>query len=233
VTATVDIWRVALETTRTHAECYRKLLCQEERQRAGRFRREVDQLRFIVSRAALRTILGNLLGAPANELQFRYGVAGKPEMATPAARDAVFFNVSHAHDLAAIAVTRHHTLGIDVEYPRRDGMIMDIAERFFSPLEFQALQGLPSQDRTTAFYRCWTRKEAYLKALGTGLSKSLESFDVSLTAAGGAELLADRGDPSAPERWSLCDLEVPSPYLGTLAIEARGVSCRYHDFESN
>jgi len=232
VTSAVDIWRVALDTTRTSADDYRKLLCQEERQRADRFRREVDQIRFTVTRGALRIILGELLVTPASALQFRYGAAGKPDIAAPTARHDIFFNVSHANDLAVIAVARGGSLGVDVEYAMRPEMILDVAERFFSPRESAVLRCLPSQDRSTAFYRCWTRKEAYLKALGTGLSKSLESFDVSLADDEPARLIADRGDPLAPERWSLRDLQVPQPYLATLAIEAQAVYCRYHDFES-
>ena len=141
--------------------------------------------------------------------------------------DAIRFNMSHSHGVALYAVTRDREVGIDVEFIRRDLEVEQIAERFFSPRETATLRALPTALREHAFFLCWTRKEAYIKARGEGLSLPLDQFDVSLIPGGPAALLSAHPDSSEALRWSLQELPLASGYVAALALEGRGgpVSC--------
>lgn len=176
-------------------------LSAEERERARRFRFERDRNRFTACRGTLRELLGVSSG-----VRFAYGAFGKPRLEDSDVR----FNVSHSHGMAMIATTRGREVGCDIE--RIDPSFADdkIPERFFSPYEVAALRALPASDQCEAFFRCWTRKEAFIKACGMGMSLALDSFDVSL---GRPALL--RG----AEGWSLYDVDAPAGYAAALVLE--------------
>jgi 4'-phosphopantetheinyl transferase len=176
-------------------------LSWEERERATRFRFDRDRNRFVTCRGILR----ELLGVKARE-NFVYGAYGKPRLADSEIR----FNVSHSHDVAMIAIARGREVGCDIE--RIDASFADdkIAERFFSPYEVAALRALPKEDQCAAFFRCWTRKEAYIKACGMGMSLALDSFDVTL----GERPALLRG----AEGWSLGDVEAPEGYAAAVVL---------------
>lgn len=216
----VHVWRVALEWPGDTAPLER-LLATDERQRAARFHFDRDRRHFVIGRATLRALLGRYLGAPPEGLQLRYNAFGKPELAgattgTPA------FNLSHAHGLALYAFGIGRALGVDIEYIRHDIEADQIAGHFFSPAERAALAQLPAAERRAAFFRCWTRKEAYIKAHGMGLSLPLDQFDVSLLPGEPARLLATRTDPADAARWSLCALEPGDGWAAALAAEGHG-----------
>lgn len=177
----IHVWRVALNTTAVEEQSARHLLSPDETARCNRFKFPYLQRRYAVARAALRRILASILDCAPDEIQFTYGPQDKPALADTSS--GLQFNVSHSEDLALIAVGRCEALGVDLEIMKPDRACRQIAERFFAPEEIDALDALAGGAYTEAFYRCWTRKEAFVKALGGGLSISLRSFAVSLDKA--------------------------------------------------
>jgi 4'-phosphopantetheinyl transferase len=175
----LGLW--ALPLTQTAAVCARlgALLSTEERERAERFVFERDYRHFVVCRGALRRVLGAYLGAPPEAITFAYSERGKPSVSMPGA-PGIEFNVSHAADLAVFAFSRAGAVGIDVESRARMVDFQALAARFFSPEEAGELLRLPDAERRDGFFNCWTRKEAYIKATGDGLSCPLDSFSVTL-----------------------------------------------------
>jgi len=154
----------------------------DENKRASHFHFPIDRQRFVASRALLRTILGAYLIAGANDVSFSYSDKEKPSLRSVHADSGITFNVSHSGRIALYAFTRRREIGVDVEQVRRDFDVEAIARRFFSPREQRQLADFCNEERVDAFFRCWTRKEAYIKATGKGLSLPLAQFDVSLGA---------------------------------------------------
>lgn len=216
--AEVHVWRVSLDQPAGVVELLLSTLVEDERVRAARFHFEKDRVRFVVARAALRAILARYLSAPPGQLQFHYNPYGKPSLAADAG-SGLDFNVSHSHSLALLAFARGSALGVDVERLRADAAERQIAERFFSAHEVSALCGLPSAQQPRAFFDCWTRKEAYVKARGEGLSFPLAEFDVSLRPDEPAALLRVRGDAQEAGRWTLRALDVAPDYAAALVTE--------------
>ncbi len=201
----VHLWTFRLDPEPDDAA----VLAPDETVRANRFHFQRDRRRFIAGRARLRQILGAYLHRPPHLLQFRYGASGKPSVPGPLA-----FNLSHSADFAAIAVARFE-LGIDIECVRP--IEEAVAERFFAADEVARLRALPQPQQTAAFFACWTRKEAYVKALGDGLLLPLDCFSVSLEPDAPARLLRTGDDPAEPSRWQLHHF-VPAPgLLGAIA----------------
>jgi 4'-phosphopantetheinyl transferase len=215
----VHIWRARLDTSSALRCRLEQTLSDDERRRAGRFYFQSDREHFIVARGVLRSILSSYLGVEAHELRFGYGAYGKPELMLPSDSADLRFNLSHAGALALYAVTRDRAIGIDLEYLRVDIECMQIAARFFSPREHAILCALPTAARLEAFFTCWTRKEAYIKARGEGLALPLDQFDVSLTPGEPAQLLGVRGDLDDPGRWSFQGLSPQPGYMAAVAVE--------------
>lgn len=190
-------------------EKLRQTLSPAEMERAGRFRFPGDRGRFTVARGTLRTLLAGYLNMRPEEIRFRYGRFGKPEIDGDRAREMLRFSVSHSGGLALYAVSLGRRVGVDIEYIQRDPMIGDIARQSFAPPENALLEACPEHLRDKAFFTLWTRKEAYLKALGTGLAK--------------ADAL--RGtDADAPWSFLFADLYVARGYAAALAVEGRRVA---------
>ena len=162
-------------------------------------------------------LLGRYLGVPPETLSFDYGPFGKPRLT--GLKTPLQFNASHSGHILLIAIMLDRAIGIDVERIRSNLSVLDIAERFFSPLERAALAALPETLRTNAFFDCWTRKEAYIKARGEGLSLPLNGFDVSFLPGEPAQLLATRPDAAEASRWRLRELDVADGYKAALAVE--------------
>lgn len=218
----VHVWRAVLDAPASRLADFAQMLSDDERRRAARFHFERDRAHFIAGRGMLRALLGRYLGAPPASLRFRYGAHGKPELDVPPGADAAFrFNVSHAHGLALYAFTRGRALGVDVERIRDDIEHEAIAERFFSLTEREALRAQPASLRHIAFFACWTRKEAYIKARGEGLSLPLDQFDVSLAPGEPARLLCVANAPHEVARWSLHELHPGPGYAGALMAEGQ------------
>lgn len=216
----VHVWRVCLDVADSTVESLLPILCVAERQRAERFRFQKDRKQFVVTRSVLRIILGGYLEKEPNALSFCYNQYGKPELASRGDRDrTIRFNLSHSHGLALIAVAQNLDIGIDLEYIRPDVSWEQIAQSYFSTQEREMLRQCPADLKALAFFTVWTRKEAYIKAKGKGLSLPLDRFDVSVVP-GAAKLLNVQGDDREAERWSLVELTPGSGYAATLAAEA-------------
>jgi 4'-phosphopantetheinyl transferase len=165
------------------------ILSENERQRAHRFLMEQDRQRFVMRRARLRKLLGERLGVSGARVHLSTGIHGKPALAAPLDRSGITFNLSHSGDLTVYAFASHTDVGIDVEAIRGIEAVDRLAAIAFSPLEFETYERLPPEDRLIGFLNGWTRKEAFVKATGTGLCQSLNSFDVSLAPDEPARLL--------------------------------------------
>lgn len=201
-------------------------LSPREEERARSFSREDLRVRWIAGRGMLREILGRALGIDPARVEFRSGPHGKPELDTGGA-PRLRFNVSHSGAFALYALALGREVGADVEQfraRRRD----DIARRFFAPGEQKRLFALDEPRRSSAFFRLWTCKEAFLKATGEGLSRSLRSYEIDLRDDGAARLLWAAGIPDAARRWSVFSLPAPEGYAAAAFVEGQGM--RLHSF---
>jgi 4'-phosphopantetheinyl transferase len=218
----VHVWRATLDQTPSQIQSFRRNLAEDEQARAQRFYFERDRGHFIVARGMLRAILGGYLKRAPEGLSFCYTAHGKPALAGESGGDTIRFNVSHSHGVALYAITRGREVGIDLERIRSDLAVAEIAGRFFSRQEVAMFQTLPTEAQREAFFRGWTRKEAYLKARGEGLSLPLDQFDVSLAPGEPAAILGTRPDPSEAFRWSLQELTLDPDYVAALAAKGLG-----------
>lgn len=216
----VHVWFLANSASSEDVPALRSILSAEESERAARFRFEEDRTQYVQTRGNLRRLLGSYLGIPAGEIAFSCSEHGKPSLSPPT--EALEFNVSHTRGMAVLGFCRRCRIGVDVERIRTDFQTSEIAERFFSETERIALRNVAVEHRHEAFFRIWTRKEAYIKALGEGLSHPLHLFDVSLDET--ARLLATRPDPGEAQRWRLEDLGLPEGFVAAVAVELAGGS---------
>jgi 4'-phosphopantetheinyl transferase len=228
----VHVWRATLDETPSPIDSFLHTLAADERTRAERFHFPRDRERFIVARGVLRAILGLYSNSAPECVSLRYSSHGKPHLASESGGAAIHFNISHSHGVALYAVTRAREVGIDLECIRSDLAVQQIAERFFSHREIATLHALPTDLREAAFFRCWTRKEAYIKAKGEGLSLPLDEFDVSLTPGEPAALLRTQRDPDEAHRWSLQELTPAPGYVAALAVEGHGWRLACWDWRS-
>lgn len=211
----VHVWRIDLKED---VQQLWPLLSGDERSKAERFRFAKDRAHYIVARGTLRLILGRYLLLEPHQIRFGYSSYGKPALDPAFHSETLHFNLSHAQQLAIYAVAPNRQVGIDIEYLRMDFPWQEVARRFFSPQEHGALQALPAGTRYQAFFNCWTRKEAYLKARGDGLVHPLDQFSVSLRPGEEAALLYSN-IPGEAARWSLQELWPGPGYVAALAVE--------------
>lgn len=225
-TGAVVLWRVGLELEEEAERRLEKMLSEEERARAGRFYFPHLSRRFIAAHSALRILAGMLAGLPPADVEFGYAQHGKPFLPGSPLR----FNLSHAHELALIAFAHHREVGVDVEKRRHlpDGEA--IARRFFSRAEVAAFLDTPAADRSTAFFNGWTRKEAYIKAIGDGLSYPLNQFEVTLKPGRPARLLAVHTNPDEVQRWKLDAVDPGPGYAGAVIAEGQDWELVQQDF---
>jgi 4'-phosphopantetheinyl transferase len=216
----VHVWRVVLDQTDEVVERLGAVLSVDERARAKRITIAGPRRRFIVGRVALREILGRYASIPPSEVRFCYGRRGKPALDLEGT--VLRFNLSHSGDLALVAIALGREIGVDVERVRVDRDFERIATRFFSKVEVATLLAFSPAERTEAFYRCWTRKEAYIKAIGEGLAIPLDSFDVVFAPDAPAALLANRLDPDQVHQWSMTALDPDPGYAGAVVVEGDG-----------
>jgi 4'-phosphopantetheinyl transferase len=212
----VHVWPVSIQAPVAVVDQFRSLLSADETARASRFRFEHLQHSFILARGALRVLLGRYLNTAPADLAFAYGSKGKPALAESA---ALQFNASHSGNLALFAFTMDCALGVDVEAVRPMPDMEDVARRFFCPEETAELMALPDGHRDQGFFQCWTRKEAYIKATGEGLSAPLDAFRVALRPGEAARMIHLERDPIAAQAWSLHDLKPAPGYAAALAYQ--------------
>jgi len=216
----VHVWRAALNMAAIDLEGVQATLSSDERARASRFRFAKDHRHFVAARGTLRTILARYIDRAPSQIEFCYSQSGKPELAPGCDAKALRFNLSHSQGLALYAITRDHEIGVDLEGVRADFAWEEIASRYFAPGEVEALQLVPASSRAEAFFNCWTRKEALVKARGEGLSLPLDQFEVSLAPGEPARLLRTTGDPQEAEHWSICGLQPAAGYVAAVALRS-------------
>ena len=224
----VHVWRVDLEQTDDVVKRFRTTLDADELQRASRFHFERHHRAFVVGRGFLRDVLGRYLQSKPQELEFAYGAYGKPALIGEHKDTKLRFNMSHSNSIGLLAITEEHVIGVDVEHIRADFATEEIAQRFFSRCEVDVFNTLAKEEQVAAFFRCWTRKEAFIKATGKGLSQALDGFDVTLGPGVKAELLRAEDDDAS--RWSLCDIDVGEDYAAALAVEGIVSNKRFWQF---
>lgn len=219
-TGEIHIWRSHIQ--KCDLAVLKPILASDETTRAERFYFAKDRDAYIACRGTLRSLLGKYLNLPPSLLKFHYSSYGKPSLAeqdNKIVRKPIQFNLSHSNEFSLFGFTLDREIGIDVEFIRPKVVEEEIAERFFSPLETQALRSLPHEQQVEAFFRCWTRKEAFIKARGDGLSLPLDQFDVTLGPDEPAALLRTAFDPEEASRWSLYHLNVEEGYSAAVAVE--------------
>lgn len=213
----IDLWVWPIDGGADQARPYVDVLSAHEKSRADRFLNPAHGDAFRIAHGRLRHILGRRLGIAPNAVAFDTGPHGKPSLA--GAHNSLSFNLTHSGALAALAVTEGLDLGVDIEEIRE--VKEDIAERYFSEDEVRQIRTLPGDRQNDAFFRCWTRKEAIVKALGSGLTMPLDKFTV--------DILADRErglvrsvDQAAADRWRLAPFMPAAGYHGAVAVLTDG-----------
>jgi 4'-phosphopantetheinyl transferase len=217
----VHVWQASLDVPEEVIERLLKTLSPDEQERAQRYKFEKLRADFTVARGFLRETLSGYLGEKPIDLRFVYHGHGKPELSPPT---GLYFNLSHTHRRAILAVTRSGRVGVDLEWMDRKVELAEIASRFFAPAESAGLKTLGGESLRRAFFAVWTRKEAFVKACGEGISLGLDQFEVSVSPDDPARLLNLGGSATAAAAWSLQSLAVPPGYAGTVAVESP--SCR-------
>jgi 4'-phosphopantetheinyl transferase len=208
------IWCAELDQPQGRVKYYGSLLSADEQERAARFHFDRHRNAYTAGRGMLRVLLGRYLKQPPEDIDISYSHYGKPLLPD----NRLQFNLAHSGGLALFVFTLHDEVGVDIERERDLRDALAIAERFFSPSERAALRELPDSERVPAFFRCWTRKEAFIKAVGEGLSYPLADFDVTLAPGEPARLLSIRGSEEEARSWSLHSLDLPAGYFGAVAL---------------
>jgi 4'-phosphopantetheinyl transferase len=249
----VHLWQAELDRLSAHVQRLEHTLAPDELARANRFHFPQDRARFVVTRGALREILGQYLGLTPEQVRFGYGPVGKPVLAVGGGAGeresgrageqgnggagergnggvevSLEFNLAHSGRLALFAVARGRRVGVDVEQIRPNVACEKLAVRFFAPEEQAQLLALPADLRIEAFFACWTRKEAFVKARGEGLALGLDQFAVSVAPGEPAVLLRAAFDPDEASRWTILALSPAPGYTAALAVEGHGwrLTCR-------
>ena len=209
---TVHVWAVPLDDARVDVDAGRKLLSPDERERAARFYFEQHRRRFLLAHIALHWILSRYLKIPPARLYFELGNNGKPKLPPALTNSGFEFNLSHSNDMALLAINLIGEVGVDIEYVKPGFKFEEIAESFFTAREVAELRGLPSELQRQAFFKCWTCKEAFLKAKGTGLSGRLDEVEINLSASDEVRIRADVAG------WSLAELNPIDAYEAALVV---------------
>jgi len=224
----VAVWSCPLLKSDETILRYPSVLSKEEEQRANRFHFDKHRKRFIHAHNALRIILSRYLETDPVQIRFAANEFGKPIIASKHAK-SIEFNLTHSNNMALVAVTANQAVGIDIEYQRRKQPdTMALAKRFFSANEYEALSQLPAPQQLSGFFNAWTRKEAFIKAIGQGLSYPLDNFDVTLAPDEPAQLLRIGEDTAPQEKWFIHAFEPTEDYVGAVVVEGAVETVEYH-----
>lgn len=224
----IHVWYVSLDQQVSRLQRMESILSVDERMRAERYHFKRDRNRFVISHGILRTIIGWYLNIEAGKLQFCYGKHGKPALADTFGNGRICFNSSRSEGLALYAFARDRAIGVDIENIRDIYEMEQIAERIFSEKEKSFFHSLPESKKKEAFFNCWTRKEAVVKAIGDGFHLPFNRFDVSLSRAEPARLLAIQGDTAKASKWHLEDLKTFSGFVAACVVEG---GCRIRSYQ--
>jgi len=210
----IHTWAFPTKASNDVVATFERVLVTEETDRASRFHFRHLYESFVIARGALRFLLGRYLNCSPAELRFIYGWRGKPALASAS---GIQFNMTHSGNLAVIALTLGREIGVDVEQIRPLSDMQHIADRFFCPEEASEIMSLPQTERDRAFFCCWTRKEAYIKATGDGLSTPLNNFRVTVRPNIPARFVHLEHNSNAAKAWTLHDIQVAARYAAALA----------------
>lgn len=222
----VHVWLVNAGAADCPQDLLATSLSTDEKERAARFKFVKDRRLYVAAHGALRSLLADYLGVAAGEIHFVSGSYGKPALPSPLAAGGLEFNLSHSHEVALVAFARQRAVGVDVEFVKRKFSFDELARRFFTTKEVAALFELPQPLQREAFFKCWTSKEAFLKAKGTGLSGKLD--EVAITLATDQQV---RINASVPD-WSLTELTLCVGYQGALVVQGDPRPIRCYQWES-
>ncbi len=223
----LHIWLAALDGAANLWPPFWPLLAPDEQERANRFHRAKDKNTFVTTRGILRVLISRYLAVLPDQIQFTYSKHGKPSLMSAPETRALQFNVAHSHNLALFAFCYDSVIGVDVEKIRPFPDAEQIAARFFSDHENKTFQTIPAAQRYAVFFHGWTRKEAFIKALGEGLSYPLDQFDVTLLPGESARLIQIKESKLEAARWSLYTLAPMPGYIGAVAAAGQdwALSC--------
>lgn len=227
----VHIWHASLEQPGEASQALRAILSEEELKRAEHFHFDPHRRHFVAGRGILRHLLALYTGIEPGKLQIEYTRNGKPFLPGMDGASDIRFNLSHSGGMAVYAFTRGREVGIDIEHQRPIDDMDRIAERNFSAKEYTTLGTLPEGEQVEAFYLCWTRKEAFIKAIGEGISFPLQQFDVTLIPGEPAQLLSVDGSSEKARRWSMHNLTIAVGYAAALVIEGSNCTLTQHKWE--
>ncbi len=229
----VHIWRALIDREKSYLEKFQEILSDDEKKRAARFHFQKDQVRFILTHGHLRCLLSLYLPVEPSRLQFAQDYFGKPSLAGEFSENHLRFNLSHSEGVILFAFAKACEIGIDVEKIRDDVDWKRLSERFFHPNEADRIRSLPPHLQKKAFLNCWTRKEAYIKAKGGGLSISLKKFEVTLSPGEAAAIVRTTQDPDEAGRWTLHHF-LPEPgYVAAVALEGEGFLLKFFNTKKN
>jgi 4'-phosphopantetheinyl transferase len=224
----VHFWQCSFDANKVRVPHYKSLLAQDELIRAEKFKFEIDRERYVISRGILRMLLGEYLNENPQKIKFNYTTYGKPMLQN---KSSLAFNISHSGNKAVFGFVSDVEIGVDVEKVKTDFNVLDIARNFFSPKEIESLENQQEELLYRAFFRCWTRKEAFIKAEGSGLSFPLDAFSVSLDNDKNAELLETSWNTTERQRWKLFSLPLGEEYIIAVAIQNKKASITYRNFD--
>lgn len=223
----LHVWRADLDLPKMQVDSLQAILSTDEIERAGRFHFDTHKNRYIIARGILRQILGNYLAKDPGKLRFDYTTKGKPLLATNAGSATLSFNLSHSGAFVLYAITLNRNIGIDIEHLSHEVSFMQIAQRFFSQGEISLLEGTDKNNMHELFFRYWTRKEAFLKAMGEGISFPMEKVDVSLINGTDLSPVTLVGDERESARWYVKDLFPAPGYAAAVAVEGGNCDISY------
>lgn len=227
----VHVWRVQLDLSEAGMSEMAKFLSVHEKEKAGRFYFSRDRKHYIATHGALRKVLSLYVKEQPALLKFFTNTYGKPHLEQIAGMMPVpQFNISHSHDMALFAIVKEGMVGVDVERINSDFASMEIAQRFFSPSEVNALRSLHGNEQINGFFNCWTRKEAYIKAKGLGLSLPLNQFDVELVPGKTPRLVASEFCPQDVGMLSMFSFKAKEDFAGALVVEGTEIDVEYYTF---
>ncbi len=224
------IWLARVDVHKNNISLYKSLLPSEELVRAGKFVRRDDRDSYLLSRVALRDIVSRYLNVGFNDVSFFRNEYGKPFIAKEINRENMECNLSHSGDIVLIGMSKGGKIGIDIERIREMDEMDALVRDYFSTIEQEYFKSLSPGEKIGAFFACWSRKEAYIKARGKGLSYPLDSFSVSVGPGDDAALLHD--DHENISEWSLKDIAYSPDYAGAVAVKGRNLDYRYYRWDS-